>query len=880
MDVFTLSAKLILNTSDFNTSLQNSEKKMSTWGVTLGNLASQAITKGVRAITNFGKSTIETGADFEAMMSEVKKIRTEATDEEFDALSQKAQELGASTKFTATEVGKAFYYMAVAGWHVDEMLSGIDGVLALSAASGEDLAQTSDIVTDALTALGLTADDTNHFVDVLAAAAANSNTTVGMMGEAFKYLATTGGVLGYSIDDVATVLGLLANNGIKASQAGTSMRQILNSLIAPSDEAAKAMSDLGISLFEEGTDKAKPLLQVLQEMRSVFQNSDFDLGGKSMDEVQSQLAEVDAWYDEWKKKLEEGGGAADYLGKTIDSEALEKMYNEKLQEVTNFNEQFLGKLSSIGGLRGISSLLAIMKSTDEDFNQLVTSVENSNGAAQTMADTALDNLKGDITILNSAIDGLKILVSEDFTSQFRGFVKTLTDGVGEISKGFQEGGLAGMFTNLANWVIDGITGALSDDSITGEGANNFGKALGDFVGNLIAKLVTSAPELISGLFEAGMNLAGGLIEGLFSGLFGTGSGTVYGLISQVEDEKDNAIQEAEKTATKATGIVNYMDSLVEKYGEAATNTAEWSTALAQLEQTLPGITSQINGQTTAASEATEAMRAYIDGNKELAIEQAKQAALEKYQKAYNEALENLGTEEINAAISKSQADAALGELIAYAVNEQLNQLGLEGDERAQKEAELAKGWQDSFANNYDYAYARLENMIAPLFMDDDARTRIEALQKTYDEQNKAYKESIGKTDSLNTAAEELKLQLDLAKAAFEHAASEMNSVTAPTFGDGSSEDGSHAKGAWNIPYDNYYARLHRGEMVLTSSQARRYRDGDGGGMNMNALASAVVNAVREGMAGAVVRSYLNGKDVTDDVARRMGNAMKSQRYAT
>ena len=874
MDVFTLSAKLLLNTTEFNSGMAAAETKMSSWGVTLGNLAAQAVTKGVRAITNFGKSVVSTGMDFESAMSEVKKIRTEATEEQFDELSKKAQELGASTKFTASEVAEAFYYMAVAGWHTDEMLDGIEGVLNLAAASGESLGQTSDIVTDALTAMGYEAKDTGRFVDVLAAAAANSNTTVGMMGEAFKYLATTGGVLEYSIEDVATVLGLLANNGIKASQAGTSMRQILNTLINPSDKAAEAMKNLGISLFDPQTNARKPLGQVLQELRDVFKDAGLQLEeGFDAGEIQERLDKLNTWYDEEYAKIEQMTSGKKKALKELDSQ-----YQQRFTEEITPNQSFLQKIGDIGGLRGISSLLAIMKSTDEDFDQLVTSVENSNGAAQTMAETALDNLKGDVTILNSAIDGLKILVSEDFTTQFRAFVKTLTEGVGEISKGFKEGGLVGMFTNLANWVIDGITSALTDESITGEGAQDFGRALGDFVGNLVAKLVTSAPELISGLFNAGMNLAGGLIQGLFEGLFGTGSGTVYGLISNVEDEKDDAIQEAEKTATKATGIVNYMDSLVEKYGEAASNTTEWATALEKLEQVLPGITSEINGQTTAASAATEAMRAYIDGNKELAIEQAKQAALEKYQQAYNEALENLGTEEINAAISKSQADAALGELISYAVNEQLDRMGLEGEERTQKQSELTEQWKNSFDKNFDDAYARLENIIAPLFFDDETATRIEALQKTYDEQNKAYKESTGKTDSLSAAAEALKLQLDIAKSAFEHAASEMNSVTAPTFSGDGSEEPQHAKGAWNIPYDDYHARLHRGEMVLTASQARRYRDGSD--INMSSLAQTIANAVRDSMANVSVRSYLNGKDITDEVSRNMGNSMKSRRFAT
>ena len=215
----TLAAKLTLNTSEFTTDLKDSEKKMkgiSTGQIAWGNVISNVFTAAGRALKGFATDTVKVGLTFDETMSQVKALG-QLTGDDFVAVRKKAMELGASTKFTATQVGEAFSYMALAGWNTEEMLGGIDGVLNLAAASGEDLGKVSDIVTDALTAFGLGAEDTAHFVDVLAAASANSNTTVGMMGEAFKYLAANAGVLQYSVDDVAIALGLLANNGIKST---------------------------------------------------------------------------------------------------------------------------------------------------------------------------------------------------------------------------------------------------------------------------------------------------------------------------------------------------------------------------------------------------------------------------------------------------------------------------------------------------------------------------------------------------------------------------------------------------------------------------------------------------------------------------------------
>ena len=181
------------------------------------------------AIGGVGVAAVKTAADFDSAMSQVAAV-SGATGDDFDALREKAREMGSKTKFSASEAAEAMNYMAMAGWKTEDMLDGIEGIMNLAAASGEDLATTSDIVTDALTAFGLSAKDSGHFADILAAASSNANTNVSMMGETFKYCAPIAGAMGYSAEDTAQAIGLMANSGIKGSQAGTALRTIMTKL--------------------------------------------------------------------------------------------------------------------------------------------------------------------------------------------------------------------------------------------------------------------------------------------------------------------------------------------------------------------------------------------------------------------------------------------------------------------------------------------------------------------------------------------------------------------------------------------------------------------------------------------------------------------------
>lgn len=307
--------------------------------------AGKTLTKGITTpVAAMGTGMVKTAMDFEAGMDKVQAI-SGASEKNMSALTEKAKEMGAKTKFSASESADAFSYMAMAGWKTEDMLNGIEGTMYLAGASGADLATTSDIVTDAITAFGKTAEDTNHFVDVIAKTSSNANTNVEMMGETFKYCAPAAGALKYSIDDTSVAIGLMANSGIKASQAGTSLNNWFTRMAKPTKESATAMEELGIKLTDS-SGKMKPFSQIMQETRKSF---------KSLTTTQK------AQY------------AAMLAGKT-----------------------------------GMNGLLAVVNASDKDFNKLTKAIGKSDGAAKKMYKTANSNLKGSITELKGKVESLAI----------------------------------------------------------------------------------------------------------------------------------------------------------------------------------------------------------------------------------------------------------------------------------------------------------------------------------------------------------------------------------------------------------------------------------------------------------------------------------------
>lgn len=335
-------------------------------------------------------AAVKTTADFEAQMSRVEAL-SGSTAEQMEALEQKAREMGATTKFSATEAGEAFEYMALAGWKADDMAAGISGIMSLAAASGEDLATVSDIVTDALTAFGNSAEDAGHFADVLAAASSNSNTTVSMMGEAFKYVAPLAGSLGYSVDDVAVALGLMANSGVKASTAGTSLRSILSNLVDPSKEVTALMEQMGVAL-DDGNGNMLPFMDILNQLREGFGDMKIP-----MDEFISEAERLEAALD---------------AGEITAAE-----YEITMDNLTDRAYGAEGALkaeaaSAIAGQRGLSALLAMVNASDEDFAKLTSAIDGADGAAENMAEIMQDNLAGQLQILVSQLQELAISIGE------------------------------------------------------------------------------------------------------------------------------------------------------------------------------------------------------------------------------------------------------------------------------------------------------------------------------------------------------------------------------------------------------------------------------------------------------------------------------------
>lgn len=345
--------------------LQSAGKSMTSAGSTL--------TKTVTTpVLGLGTAAVKVTSDFESAMSKVSAI-SGATGGDLDKLNQKAQEMGAKTKFSATESAEAFTYMAMAGWKTEDMLDGIDGIMSLAAADGLDLATTSDIVTDALTAFGLSASDSGHFADVLAKASSNANTNVSMLGESFKYAAPVAGALGYSAEDTAIALGLMANAGIKGSQGGTALRGSLTRLIKPTDEAAVLMEQYGLSMT----------------------NADGSM--KSLGEVMNMLR--------------------DRLGGLTEAEQAQVA-------------------AQIFGQEAMSGMLAIINASDSDYAKLTDAIYDADGAAQQMADTMLDNLSGQLTLLKSALEGLAIQFGEilmPYIKQFVTWLQNLTQRLQELT---------------------------------------------------------------------------------------------------------------------------------------------------------------------------------------------------------------------------------------------------------------------------------------------------------------------------------------------------------------------------------------------------------------------------------------------------------------
>lgn len=444
-------------------------------------LKSPVLQLGATLGISFGmKDVIETYSGFEATMSKVQAI-SGATSDEIEKINAKSKELGATTSFTAQQVGEGFSYMAMAGWKTEDMLNGIDGILALAEASGESIGKTSDIVTDALTAFGYTAADAGHFSDVLATASSNANTNVAMMGETFKYVGAAAGALGYSAEDVALSIGLMANAGIKSSQAGTELNSIYTRLATNTNGATDAIKNLGIE-FYNADGSARSWGSVLKDVRVATKNMT--------------------------------------------------------------QEEKIAFANTVAGTRAQAGFLAMLNATETDYNKLTDAIENCDGAAQAMAATMRDNLQGSFTLLQSAVDGVKLKLGERLAPYLRSFADWLTSKMPKVEEAidkvmdFADNKIANLkstiaeFTSGEDWANADIWGKMKIawDKIVaepfGEWWNSTGKAyitdkassLGETLGSgLSTGLLTLLGLDTNGVVEEGRSVGASFIEGFKSG---------------------------------------------------------------------------------------------------------------------------------------------------------------------------------------------------------------------------------------------------------------------------------------------------------------------------------------------------------------------------
>lgn len=338
----------------------------------LTDIASAALQTALNKVKEAIKGIIDAGSNFQAGMSKVQAV-SGATGEELEALTEKAKQMGETTVFSATDASSAFNYMAMAGWKTEDMLSGIEGIMNLAAASGEDLATTSDIVTDALTAMGYSAKDSGRLADVMAAASSNANTNVAMMGETFKYAAPLIGAMGYTMEDTAEQIGLMANAGIKGEMAGTALRSILTRLASPTKDVTDAMAQLGITTDD------------------VLKDSDGEM--RSLSEAMAFL-------------------------------------REKMQGLDETTQAQVA--SGIAGKNAMSGFLAVVNAAPSDIDKLSEAIKNSDGAAKRMSETMTDNLSGDVTLMKSNLESLQILLFEKIEPALRDGIAILNDVIDDV----------------------------------------------------------------------------------------------------------------------------------------------------------------------------------------------------------------------------------------------------------------------------------------------------------------------------------------------------------------------------------------------------------------------------------------------------------------
>lgn len=519
MDLMSLLVRIGADTSDAEKGIKQTQtlgQKLSKGLKTAGKVAGVAITAATTAVVAFTKKSVDVGKEFDASMSQVAATMGKTTDEIQD-LREFAQKMGRETAFSATQAAEALNYMALAGYDSETSMSMLPNVLNLAAAGGMELATASDMVTDAQSALGLSLEETGDMVDKMAKASSKSNTSVAQLGEAFLTVGGTAKDLAGGTTELSTVLGILADNGVKGSEGGTALRNIILALEAPTKQSAAAMKELGLEVFD-ANGNMRPMEEIFgdlndrlstmnqgertQVLSEIFNKVDLksvnallatnverwdelsqsiDGAWYTTDSLTTSMSDVGLSMDDMKEKLTKLGITTDNFNYSLDtSNGNASDFIDTLFETADAGVSYEDVLEAMGG----------------DLESLQTAFDNTTGAAQQMADTQLDNLEGDITLFQSALEGAQIALSDVLTPSLRDFVQFGTGAVGELTEAFEKDGLNGAMDALGHIISDGI-GMIID------GLPGFVDAGLQLLGAIVKGIIDNLPKLAEAALQIG-----------------------------------------------------------------------------------------------------------------------------------------------------------------------------------------------------------------------------------------------------------------------------------------------------------------------------------------------------------------------------------------
>lgn len=776
--------------SSVSSKIKNFGSALSTTGSTL--------TKTVTVpLVGLGAVATKTAGDFDASMSKVQAI-SGATGAEIEQLRNKAIEMGAKTKFSAKESADAFTYMAMAGWDASQMIDGISGIMSLAAADGLDLATTSDIVTDALTAFGLQAKDSSHFADVLAQASSSANTNVSMLGESFKYVAPVAGALGMSAEDTAIALGLMANAGIKGTQAGTALRTSLTNLVKPTDAMTTKMEELGIEVTNsDGT--MKSLRDIMDILRTKF----------------STLSEA-----------EQANAAATIFGK-----------------------------------EAMSGMLAIINTSQSDYDKLANAIDNASGRADSMAETMMDNLPGAIEQLKGAVESLMIKIGEALVPTIQKITEFITKLVEKLN-------------TLSDEQIEQIVQIAAIVAAIGPVLLIVGKVISAIaqIAGAIKSIISIGSALISGVKLLAGFITGTLIPaitaigapvwiviGVIAALIAIGVALYknWGEIVAWAKKAWSAITEAVGNAVKAIGeffselgqaiadavaaigdwLSNLWDSIVGFFSDLLSNVGNWLSSIWEK------ITSFIDTLASIAGRIAE-----FFGNILSAVGEFFSELFSSIADALGNIIQSIvefGSNIISKAVeigknfvsSFAQAFTNLVSSVTSFINDFITMITQWGQNLWNKAAEIGRGFVDAIVNNVQ----KVGHFFSEIF-DDIISTITNLLPKMIEAGGKIVTNLWKGMKSVFTSVADW--ISDALGNLFKPVGDFFSNLFKPIksifggIGDffGGLFGGSHANGLDYVPYNGYIAQLHEGERVLTKQENEEYNNGNdsrGGGDTFN-----------------------------------------------